>query len=110
MTQSGVAVDCVLVMASVSVHSLRSLPPRPPPRHRHLLNTSYFHNMPPSDQTNVPSDHPTPATGPTPHDGHSETASEEQKVHERYTTGDVEIVSSDGVCFRVNPAFLIAGR
>lgn len=66
--------------------------------------------MPPSDQTNVPSDHPTPATGPTPHDGHSETASEEQKVHERYTTGDVEIVSSDGVCFRVNPAFLIAGR
>ncbi|RSH85318.1 hypothetical protein EHS25_005125 [Saitozyma podzolica] len=33
----------------------------------------------------------------------------EQQIHERYTTGDIEIVSSDGVCLRVNPAFLIAG-
>jgi hypothetical protein len=54
---------------------------------------------------------PTPAKRPRPDDGTSDTITEkEQKVHERYTTGDLEIVSSDGVCFRVNPAFLIAGR
>jgi hypothetical protein len=38
------------------------------------------------------------------------SASKEQRIHERYKVGDIELVSSDGVLFRVKSMYLAVGR
>jgi hypothetical protein len=33
-----------------------------------------------------------------------------KSIHERYNSGELEIISSDGVIFKLDPAYLRAGR